>query len=72
MLTGIRVTSKEELERRIYLYFEEINKIPVPYKWKYKMDDIDLENENIDSIVYEAINAKATSCNSKGNAHLLQ
>lgn len=32
MLTGIRVDSKEELEERIYKYFEEVNNIPVPYK----------------------------------------
>ena len=66
MLTGIRVVSKEELTRRIYLYFEEINQTPIPYKWKYQMDDIDLENEDIDNIVYEVVNAKAASCDNKG------
>ena len=66
MLTGIRVASKEELTRRIYLYFEEINQTPIPYKWKYQMDDIDLENEDIDSIVYEVVNAKAASFDNKG------
>ena len=40
MLKGIRVESKEELERRIYLYFEEVNREPVVYHWSYKMDDI--------------------------------
>ena len=40
MLRGIRVKSKEELERRIYLYFEEVNREPVVYHWTYKMDDI--------------------------------
>jgi transposase len=38
MLTGIRVNSKEELAERIYRYFDEVNAIPVPYKWKYRMD----------------------------------
>ena len=33
MLGGIRVESKKELEDRIYRYFDEINKEPVPYKW---------------------------------------
>jgi transposase len=40
MLKGIRVSSKEELEERIYKYFEEINEVPVVFRWKYKMDDI--------------------------------
>lgn len=40
MLKGIRVESKEELERRIYLYFEEVNREPVVYHWSYKMDEI--------------------------------
>ena len=40
MLKGIRVKSKEELERRIYLYFEEVNREPVVYHWTYKMDDV--------------------------------
>ena len=52
MLTGIRVESKDELKERIYQYFDEINAIPVPYKWKYKMETINLEEENIDDIVY--------------------
>lgn len=40
MLRGIRVQSKQELIDRIYLYFQEINKEPVVYHWKYKMDEI--------------------------------
>ena len=42
MLRGIRVKSKEELVSRIYQYFEEINKEPVVYHWKYKMDEINV------------------------------
>lgn len=58
MLKGIRVQSKQELEDRIYLYFEEINKEPVVYHWSYKLDEISKEeaeaagvksNENIAS-----------------------
>lgn len=47
MLRGIRVNSKQELVDRIYQYFDEINKEPVVYHWKYKMDDIE-ETESAD------------------------
>jgi len=42
MLKGIRVSSKEELADRIYQYFDEINEVPVVFRWKYKMDEISL------------------------------
>ena len=45
MLRGIRVKSKEELAERIYKYFYEINKVPVVHRWKYKMDEIDPNEE---------------------------
>lgn len=61
MLAGIRVETKKELEDRIYKYFDEINREPIPYKWTYKMDKIDLSKEDIDSIVYEVVNQKAAS-----------
>lgn len=61
MLNGIRVSSKEELEHRIYQYFEEINQVPIPYHWTYNLDDIDLEKENISEIVYEVVNRKAAN-----------
>lgn len=38
MLKGIRVQSKQELEERIYQYFDEVNETPVVFHWKYKMD----------------------------------
>jgi transposase len=41
-LRGIRVTSKEELIDRIYRYIAEINEAPVVYRWKYKINDIEL------------------------------
>ena len=59
MLNGIRVTGKEELESRIYKYFEEINEVPVPYHWTYNLDDIDLKKEDVSQIVYEVVNHKA-------------
>ena len=40
MLRGIRVNSKQELEERIYQYFEEVNADPVVYHWSYKLDEI--------------------------------
>lgn len=69
MLNGIRVTSKEELENRIYQYFDEINEVPVPYHWSYKLDDIDLEKEDISQIIYEVVNHKAARpCDQKKRA----
>lgn len=40
MLHGIRADSKQELTDRIYKYFDEVNREPVIYHWKYKMDEI--------------------------------
>lgn len=65
MLNGIRVSCKEELEERMYQYFDEINKVPVPYHWTYKLDDIDLSKEDISQIVYEVVNQKAASVENK-------
>ena len=45
MLRGIRVRSKQELADRIYRYFEEVNAEPVVFRWKYKLDDIDISEE---------------------------
>ena len=45
MLKGIRVKSKDELIQRIYQYFTEINSEPVVYHWKYKLDEIDPNDE---------------------------
>ncbi|MGV8083980.1 MAG: IS630 family transposase [Coriobacteriia bacterium] len=39
-LKGIRVTSKDELAERIYRYLDEVNEVPVVYRWKYKMDEV--------------------------------
>ena len=46
MLKGIRVKSKQELEERIYQYFDEINKEPVVFHWRYKLDEISEEEVN--------------------------
>ena len=38
MLREIRVKTIDELKERIDKYFEEINRSPVIFRWKYKMD----------------------------------
>lgn len=43
MLHGIRVDSKQELEKRIYKYFDEINAEPVVYHWSWNLDDVDAD-----------------------------
>ena len=45
MLKGIRVKTKDELVERIYKYFEEANEEPVVYHWKYKLNEIDPNEE---------------------------
>lgn len=40
MLRGIRVDSKEELKERMLRYIEEINREPVVFRWKYRMDEM--------------------------------
>ena len=41
-LKHIRVASKEELRERIYKGIKEINNDPVIFRWRYKMDDIEV------------------------------
>ena len=45
MLKGIRVKTKDELVQRIYKYFDEVNEDPVIYHWKYKLEEIDSNEE---------------------------
>jgi transposase len=40
MLRGIRVSGKNELIERICHYLDEINEMPVIFKWKYRMDEM--------------------------------
>ena len=44
MLRGIRVKTKEELARRIYQYFDEVNAEPVVFRWSYKLDEVSLKS----------------------------
>lgn len=47
MLRGIRVKTAEELEERIYTYFNEVNEEPVVFRWKYNLSDIDVSEKII-------------------------
>ena len=47
MLRGIRVKTAEELEDRIYTYFNEVNEEPVVFHRKYNLSDIDVSEEII-------------------------
>jgi transposase len=42
MLREIRVSTKQELINRTHLYFQEVNATPVVFRWKYKMDEVDV------------------------------
>jgi transposase len=42
MLREIRVASKQELIERIHLYFQQLNAAPVVFRWKYKMDEVNI------------------------------
>lgn len=44
-LKGIRVKTKEKLVKRIYKYFDEVNAEPVVYHWKYKLDEINPDED---------------------------
>jgi hypothetical protein len=57
MLRGIRVNTKEELEERIYRYFDEVNREPVIYHWKYKIEEIDPG----EAVKVETLSAKKSS-----------
>lgn len=42
MLRGIRVSSKDDLKQRILLYLDEVNELPVVFRWKYRLDEISI------------------------------
>jgi transposase len=43
-LRKLRVNTIEELKNRFEMYFNEINEMPVIFKWKYKLDEISVAN----------------------------
>lgn len=63
---GIRVSSTRELEERILLYFDEVNEVPVPHRWTWGLDDIDLGAEDVDAIPLEVVNRKACRPEDRG------
>ena len=40
LLRGIRVASQEELRSRIEQYLREVNEAPIPFRWKYGLDEL--------------------------------
>lgn len=46
MLRNIRVKSKDELKNRILHHIESLNESPVVFRWKYKMDDSEIEQNS--------------------------
>jgi transposase len=46
-LRHIRVESKEELKQRIYQGIEQINQEPVVFKWKYKIEEEQIETRQM-------------------------
>lgn len=42
MLRGIRTSSTDELKERILKYLDEVNEVPVIFRWRYRMDSISL------------------------------
>ena len=63
---GIRVSGKKELEERILLYFDEVNEVPVPHRWTWGLDDIDLGAEDVDAIPLEVADRKACRPEDRG------
>ena len=57
MLKGIRVKTKDKLVQRIYKYFDEVNEEPVIYHWKYKLEEIDPNEE----VVVDTLPVKKSS-----------
>ena len=53
MLRGVRVESKAELARRIYLWFGEVNRVPVVHRWRYRMDETGTSEKPKISLSYE-------------------
>ena len=68
MLNGIRVSSKEEPEKRIYKYFKDINVLSIPYHWSYKLDDITIGKRKNRTI--QRRNQLSTRCRTVSYTHL--
>lgn len=47
-LRGLRVNSKDELREHIQGWLDECNADPVPFRWRWKMDEV---HELINSVI---------------------
>ena len=47
-LRGLRVSSKDELKEHIQSWLDECNADPVPFRWRWKMDEV---HELINSVI---------------------
>ena len=47
-LRGLRVNSKDELREHIQSWLDECNADPVPFRWRWKMDEV---HELINSVI---------------------
>ena len=63
---GIRVPGKKELEERILPCFDEADEVPVPHRWTWGLDDIDLGAEDVDAIPLEVADRKACRPEDRG------
>ena len=63
---GIRVPGKREPGEGILLYFDEADEVPVPHRWTWGLDDIDLGAEDVDAIPLEVADRKACRPEDRG------
>ena len=47
-------------------YFEEINEVPDPYNWTYRLHTIDLSDDDVGTTGYEVVYAKAARPENQG------
>lgn len=47
----------QELRERIYRYFEEVNKEPLVYRWKYRLEDVDVSED----VIVDTLSLKQSS-----------
>ncbi len=60
ILRGIRVSSKEELKERICRHLEKVNGEPVVYRWKYRLEDVDV-SDVLEDVVVDTLPLKQSS-----------
>lgn len=63
---GIRAPGRKEPGERILLYFDEADEVPVPHRWTWGLDDIDLGAGDVDAIPLEVADRKACRPKDRG------